>query len=78
MNKTQTATADYSLTVRDSAGRTVVLSINGASIDDLIRDGYGLHEAVECVEGNAFQNAIARGEIGADGFEVLDATGSQA
>lgn len=59
-------TNDYGIILRDKSGRIVTLSIIGACIDDLIKDGYSKSEAVESVEGNAFQNAVARGEIGDD------------
>jgi hypothetical protein len=59
-------TKDYSLTLQDSSGRQTVLYINGDSIDQLGGDAY----AVECVEGNAFQTAIGRGEIGEDAYVI--------
>lgn len=59
-------TKDYSVTIQDSAGRTTVLYINGASIDEL----GGSESAREAVESNAYQNAIAAGEIGEDAFLV--------
>lgn len=63
-------TKDYSLTMRDSAGRTVTLSICGDSIRELIESGISAETAKEEVEGNAFGNAIAQGEIGADAWLV--------
>jgi hypothetical protein len=63
-------TPDYSVVMRDDAGRTVRLSINGANIDEMVAEGYRRDDAVESVEGNQFANAIARGEIGADAWMV--------
>jgi hypothetical protein len=62
------ATADYSIKMTDRTCRVAVICINGASIDEQVADGYSLSEAVENVEGNAFQNAIARGEINDDAW----------
>ncbi len=59
-------TKDYSVTMQDSTGRTVVLYINGASVDEM----GGNEMAREAVEGSAFQNAVASGEIGEDAFLV--------
>lgn len=59
-------TRDYSITLQDSSGNVCTISINGACIDDLIKSGYSESEAVESVEQNAGDNAIARGDIGAD------------
>lgn len=61
-------TTDYSLKMQDSAGRTVELFINGACIDEQIASGLTESEAREGVEGNAFANAIYRGEIGEDAW----------
>ena len=61
---------DYSLTMKDGTGRTCELNINADSIAELVRDGYSADEAQEIVEGNAFQNAIARGEIGTDAWLI--------
>ena len=57
-------TKDYSIKVIDSTGRKLSLSINGDSVDELIRI-YGDSEeyAREQVENNAVENAIHRGEI---------------
>lgn len=61
-------TPDYAITLRDSGCRVVTLPITGASIDDMIRDGYSRADAVENVESNAFQNAVAEGQIGEDAY----------
>jgi hypothetical protein len=61
-------TKDYPVTLEDSTGRRVTLHINGACIDEMGGDRW----AIEAVEGNAFQNAIADGEIGADAWQVWD------
>lgn len=63
-------TRDYTLTMQDSAGRTFELGIIGASIDEMIASGYSRADAIENVEANAFQNAIARNDIGADAWLV--------
>jgi hypothetical protein len=61
------ATKDYTIKVIDSEGRRLSLSINGDSVDELIRV-YGDSEeyAREQVENNAVENAIHRGEIGSE------------
>lgn len=59
-------TRDYSITLEDATGKTCTISINGACIDDLIKGGYSESEAVESVEQNAGDNAIACGKIAAD------------
>lgn len=61
-------TRDYSIKMQDSTGRTLELPICGASIDDAVAAGVEWDDAVEQVESNAFANAIARGEIGADAW----------
>jgi hypothetical protein len=61
MKRKAKATQDYSITMRDESGRTCILYINGASVDE---------SSAESVEGNAFQNAIARGEIGDDAWAI--------
>ena len=63
-------TLDYSINMQDSAGRVVTLHINGASIDDMVADGYSFSEAQESVESNTFARAIANGEIGADAWMI--------
>lgn len=63
-------TADYSIKMQDSQGHTTELFIAGASIDEVIASGVPEYEAREGVEGNAFANAIYRGEIGADAWIV--------
>lgn len=59
-------TKDYSITLEDSTGRTVVLYINGDCIDEAIERGYSLEIACEQNETNKAENAIAEGLIGAD------------
>jgi hypothetical protein len=59
-------TKDYALTLEDSTGRKVTLYINGDNIDQM----GGTRWAIEEVESNALQNAIAAGEIGADAYLV--------
>lgn len=54
---------DYSITLEDATGKTCTISINGACIDDLMKIGYTEAEAIESVEQNAGDNAIARGDI---------------
>ena len=60
-------TKDYTIKVIDSEGRRLSLSINGDSVDELIRV-YGDSEeyAREQVESNTVENAIHRGEIGSE------------
>jgi hypothetical protein len=59
-------TSDYSAKLIDATGRELEVSINGASIDEMVATGLTQESAREEVEQNAFQNAIARGEISAD------------
>lgn len=59
-------TKDYSVIMQDSIGRTVVLYINGASVDEM----GGNEMAREKAESNAFQSVVASGEIGDDAFVV--------
>jgi hypothetical protein len=59
---------DYTITLRDSTGKIYELFINGECINEQIRTGASETEAVEGVEGNAFHNAIYRGDIGADAW----------
>jgi hypothetical protein len=61
-------TLDYSISMQDKAGRVVTLNINGASIDDMVADGYNLTESKESVESDTFARAIAAGDIGADAW----------
>lgn len=56
----------YSLSLKDSQGRTLDLFINGDSIQELIDDGYPESEAVEMVQNNSFEVAVRDGDIGAD------------
>ena len=66
-----THTADYSLKVQDSTGRTVELFITGASIDEAIaKNGTPEWEARENAESNAFWNAVECGEIGEDAWLI--------
>ena len=59
-------TKDYTVTLQDNTGRTVVLHICGASVDEM----GGNDSAKEIVEGNAFQNAIDANKIGEDAWLV--------
>jgi hypothetical protein len=61
---------DYGITMRDAAGRSCRLSINADSIMEHMQRGASLENATAEVQDNAFQNAIARGEIGADAWLV--------
>lgn len=63
-------TLDYSISMQDKAGRVVTMYINGASIDDMVADGYSLSEAKECVESNTFARVFATGDIGADAWLI--------
>jgi len=63
----KTKVKDYSITLRDVNGKTCELFINADSINDLMRYGdVTLDQAIEAVEQNAGDNAIARGDIDAD------------
>ena len=58
---------DYAITLRDINGKECELFINADSIYDLLRHGdITLDQAIDAVEQNAGDNAIARGEIDAD------------
>ncbi len=59
---------DYSITLRDSTGKTHTVGINGDCINEQIREGVSEGLAVESVESNAFRNAISKGKIGADAW----------
>lgn len=61
-------TKDYAIQLQDGQGRTFELCINGACIDERIAEGASESEAREGVEGNAFWNAVAAGEIGEDAW----------
>jgi hypothetical protein len=61
-------TKDYAVQMIDSTGRKVTLCINGDSVNEMVRDGYSVEDAKQSQEDNAFQNAIARGEIGKDAY----------
>ena len=63
-------TKDYALNMIDGTGRTLALAINGDSITEMVATGMSPAQAAESVEGNAFANAIARGDIGADAWIV--------
>ena len=63
-------TSDYSITLQDSAGKTLEVAIDGASIDNEISNGATEAQAVEGAEQNAFANAIYNGNIGADCWVV--------
>lgn len=63
----KTKVKDYSITLRDVNGKTCELFINADSINDLMRYGdVTLDQAIEAVEQNAGDNAIARGDIDAN------------
>jgi len=61
---------DYSITMRDSTGRIVILNINADTIVELTNDGYSLEQAQCCVQDNEFQNAISKGIIGDDAYII--------
>ena len=63
-------TKDYSITMKDSAGRTCELFINGDCIDEALAQGYSLDTACERNETNKLENAIAEGQIGADCYQI--------
>ena len=57
---------DYEVGLIDSTGKTALVYINSDSIKEAIKSGISKAIATEQVEQNAFQNAIARGDIGED------------
>lgn len=59
---------DYSLVMRDSAGREVSLPIASAELLEAVRHGASLYQATDGIESNAYRNAIARGLIGDDAW----------
>ena len=61
-----TIRTDYAVTLEDRTGRRVPVYINADSITELMATGLSEDRAAEEVEQNAFQNAIARGEISED------------
>lgn len=63
-------TKDYKITLEDDTGKTCSLSINGDCIDEAIAAGDSLDIAMENIETNAVENAIARGDIGATCYLV--------
>ena len=63
-------TRDYTIKIKDGAGRIAELFITGASIDEIIATGVPEYEAVEAVQSDAFYKAIARGEIGEDAWII--------
>lgn len=64
---------DYTLTLRDSTGKTHTVSINGDCIEEQIRDGVSEDVAIGNVEDNKIANAIYNGDIGADAWvESID------
>jgi hypothetical protein len=63
-------TKDYSITMKDSTGRTVELFINGDCIDEALAQGYSMDTACERNETNKLENAIAAGAIGADCSQI--------
>lgn len=54
---------DYSIKLRDVHNKTCIIHINAACIIEQIKTGVNEHIAVENVERNALENAIARGDI---------------
>jgi hypothetical protein len=63
---------DYTLTMRDKAGRIVELYINADTINEMVDDDYPLYAVREDVESNAFARAIADGLIGEDAWVLSD------
>jgi hypothetical protein len=63
-------TKDYSITMKDSTGRTVELFINGDCIDEALAQGYSMDTTCERNETNKLENAIAAGAIGADCSQI--------
>jgi hypothetical protein len=63
-------TKDYSITMKDSTGRTCELFINGDCIDEALAQGYSFDTACERNETNKLENAIAEGQIGADCHQI--------
>lgn len=63
-------TADYSVTLQDRTGKTLVVYINGASVDELVATGVSLERAKEDVEQDRFWAAIDNGDIAEDCWEV--------
>lgn len=60
-------TKDYTIKVIDSTGRKLSLSINGDSVDELIRVyGYSEEYARELMESEFAEQAIRNGEIGSE------------
>lgn len=57
---------DYTVTLRDTTGKTCVVHIGGDAIVYQMEHGASESDAVEGIEQNAFANAIQRGEIGED------------
>jgi hypothetical protein len=66
MNKT----VDYSVTLKDGSGKTLVVYINGASVDELVATGVSLERAKDDVEQDRFWAAIDRGDIAEDCWTV--------
>ena len=60
------ATKDYTIKIVDSEGHKLSLSINGDTVDELIRLGDSEEYAKLQVESNTVENAIHRGEIGSE------------
>lgn len=63
-------TADYSVTLKDRTGRTLVVYINGASVDELVATGVSLERAKDEVEQDRFWAAIDKGDIAEDCWAV--------
>jgi hypothetical protein len=66
---------DYEVNLIDSTGKTARVYINSDSIKEAIKSGISEAIATEQVEQNAFQNAIARGDIGEDAILALQHRG---
>jgi hypothetical protein len=63
-------TNDYTITLQDNTGRVVTLFINGATIDEMVDTNTPEWLAIENVERNAFENAIAEGIISDDAWLI--------
>ena len=65
-------THDYTVTLEDTTGRTCILYITGADIDEAVARGDSLMIARENAESNQGENAIYRGEIARDCWVISD------
>ena len=66
MNKT----VDYSVTLKDHTGKTLVVYINGASVDEFVATGMSLERAKDEVEQDRFWAAIDNGDIAEDCWAI--------